>query len=303
MSFGRHETFPLRYSWLTKAYMEVVDDPNVFDAEDATVKLGVGKNMVSAIRYWAQATQIIEKTEDGYKPTDLGNFIFDENKGVDPYLEDEATIWLLHWLLASNPELATSSYWLFNRYHKPEFTSEQALNALFDFIKQNTNTRPSKNTLKNDIAVTLRMYSDTRQKAKQASDEFLDTPFATLKLLSLLPDHRTYKVQIGDHGHLPIEILAYAVAALFNKTGQDALAIEDLMYGKNDYSAPGAVFCLTENSFLHKLEKLKQLPNNLFEFRESAGIRQLYKVRKDSIDPMGYLRHYYEKSELFEAAA
>ena len=302
-AFGRHETFPLRYSWLTKAYMEVFDDPNVFDAKDATVKLGVGKNMVNAIRYWSQAAQIIEKTVDGYKPTKLGHFIFDEEVGVDRYLEDEATIWLLHWSLASNPEMSTCTYWLFNRYHKPEFTSEQALDALLDFVGQNTNTKPTKNTLKNDIAVTLRMYSDSRQKARQAADEFLDTPFATLKLLSLLPDNKTHKVQVGDHEHLPIEIIAYAVASLFNETGQDALAIEDLMYGKNDYSAPGAVFCLTENAFLYKLEKLKQQPNNLFEFRESAGIRQLYKVRKGSIDPMDYLRHYYTQSELLEAAA
>lgn len=302
-AFGRHETFPLRYSWLTKAYIEVVEDPIVFDADDATVKLGVGKNMVNAIRYWAQATQIIEKTDNGYESTELGRFIFDENTGVDPYLEDEATIWLLHWSLASNPELATCAYWLFNRYHKPEFTSEQALETLLDFVKQNTNTKPSKNTLKNDVAVTLRMYSDARAKAKQVSDEFLDTPFATLKLLSSLPDNKTYKVQVGDHGHLPVEIIAYAVASLFNETGQDALAIEDLMYGKNDYSAPGAVFCLTENAFLYKLEQLKQQQDNLFEFRETAGVRVLYKVRKDLVDPMNYLRHYYKQSDILEAAA
>jgi hypothetical protein len=253
MSFGRHETFPLRYSWLTKAYQEVVNDSTVFDADDATVRLGVGKNMVNAIRYWAQATQIIEKTETGYQPTKLGHFIFDENEGVDPYLEDEATIWLLHWHMASNPEQATCAYWMFNRYHKPEFTSEQAIDSLVDFVKQNSNTKPSKNTLKNDVAVALRMYSDARPKAKQFSDEFLDTPFASIKLLSLLPDNKTYKVQVGDHGHLPIEVLAYAVASLFNATGEKALAIEDLMYGKNDYPAPGSVFCLTESAFLYKL--------------------------------------------------
>lgn len=303
MSFGRHETFPLRYSWLTKAYQEIVADPSVFDADDATVRLGVGKNMVNAIRYWAQATQVIEKTETGYQPTELGHFIFDENEGVDPYLEDEATIWLLHWHMASNPEQATCTYWVFNHYHKPEFTSEQVLDSLVDFVKQNTNTKPSKNTLKNDVAVTLRMYSDARPKAKQISDEFLDTPFATLKLLSLLPDNKTYKVQVGDHGHLPVEIIAYAVTSLFTATGRDALAIEDLMYGKNDYPAPGAVFCLTENAFLYKLEQLKQQKNNLFGFSETAGVRQLYKVSKTKIDPMDYLRHYYTQSDLFEAAA
>lgn len=303
MSFGRHETFPLRYSWLTKAYQEVVVDPSVFDADDATVRLGVGKNMVNAIRYWAQATQIIKKAETGFQPTELGHFIFDEEEGVDPYLEDEATIWLLHWHMASNPEQATCAYWMFNRYHKPEFTSEQALDSLVDFVKQNSNTKPSKNTLKNDVAVALRMYSDARPKTKQFSDEFLDTPFASIKLLSLLPDNKTYKVQVGDHGHLPIEVLAYAVASLFNATGEKALAIEDLMYGKNDYPAPGAVFCLTESAFLYKLEKLEQSKDAPFRFQETAGVRVLYKTSNAQLDPMSYLRNYYEQSNFLEAAA
>jgi hypothetical protein len=302
-TFGRHETFPLRYSWLTKAYQEVLANPAVFDADDATVKLGVGKNMVNAIRYWAQATQIIEKSEQGYKTTPLGDFIFDEENGVDPYLEDEATIWLLHWHIASNPEHATCAYWIFNRYHKPEFTSEQALDSLADFLKQNTNTNFSKNTLKSDVAVILRMYSDTRSKAKQALDDFLDTPFSSLKLLSLLPDNKTYRVQISDQNHLPIEIVAYTVASLFNKTGQIALTVEDLMYGRNDYSAPGAVFCLTENAFLYKLEKLEQYQSNPFRFQETAGIRQLYKTESGQIDPMNYLRNYYKQSNSLEAAA
>lgn len=303
VSFGRHETFPLRYSWLTKAYQEVMKDSGVFDAEDATVRLGVGKNMVNAIRYWAQAAQVIEKTDNGYKTTELGDFIFDENTGCDPYLEDEATIWLLHWHMASNPEQATCAYWLFNRYHKPEFTSEQATEALVDFVKQNVSTKPSKNTLKNDTAVILRMYSDGRPKAKQISDEFLDAPFAALKLLSLLPDGKTHRVQIAEHDHLPVDIIAYAVASLFKATGQDALAIEDLMYGKNDYAAPGAIFCLNENAFLFKLEMLKQRKNNLFGFTETAGVRQLYKLGNNEIDPMVYLRDYYTQSDFYEVAA
>jgi hypothetical protein len=54
-AFGRHETFPLRYSWLTKGIQALLADPGVFQSDEATVTLGVGKNMVSAIRYWLEA--------------------------------------------------------------------------------------------------------------------------------------------------------------------------------------------------------------------------------------------------------
>ena len=47
-SFGRHETFSLRYFWLTKGFQALVENPNIFKSDAATVTLGVGKNMVNA---------------------------------------------------------------------------------------------------------------------------------------------------------------------------------------------------------------------------------------------------------------
>jgi len=77
--------------------------------------------MVNAIRYWLQAAQLIVPAQPGFKTTSLGDKIFGK-RGFDHYLEDEATIWLVHWLIASSPELATGWYWFFNKFHKPEFT-------------------------------------------------------------------------------------------------------------------------------------------------------------------------------------
>jgi hypothetical protein len=292
VAFGRHETFALRYSWLTKAYQELINDKDVFESVAATVKLGVGKNMVSSIRYWAQAAQIIKKSEDsGYQPTTMGKFIFDEETGKDPYLEDEATIWLLHWLIASNSQLATSIYWFFNSYHRPEFTSIDAHTALLEFTKQNLSNKYSKNTLKNDIAVILRMYADTIPKKNRAFDDILDAPFTVLKLMSMMPDNKTYQLQITKHDHLPIEILGYAIASIFKARSEHGISIADLMYSNGHYPAPGAIFCLTENTFSAYLDKLSG-----FKISDSAGINQLYQISHEEIDPMTYLHNYYEKT-------
>ena len=118
-AFGRHETFPLRFGWLTKGHQACRENPDIFEQDDATVTLGVGKNMVSAIKYWMLATQIVNHDKTVLRPAELGDKIFDE-AGWDPYLEDDATIWLLHWLLASNAADATAVFWFFNRFHKPE---------------------------------------------------------------------------------------------------------------------------------------------------------------------------------------
>jgi hypothetical protein len=183
-AFGRHETFALRYGWLTKGFMALQDDPHVFNSDVATVTLGVGKNMVNAIRYWLRATQMIEATEDGWQATELGLSIFAE-EGWDPYLEDEATLWLLHWMLATNSELATAWYWFFNCFHKIEFTNDEAGNDLARFVQESLTGKHSERTVRNDINVLLKMYSQGRQGAKVEIEDILDAPLGSLKLITI----------------------------------------------------------------------------------------------------------------------
>jgi hypothetical protein len=61
--FSGHETFPCRYTWLPKAVSKLHQNPKLFAKEkedDAMVALGVGKNMVRAIRFWADAAGVAE---------------------------------------------------------------------------------------------------------------------------------------------------------------------------------------------------------------------------------------------------
>ena len=58
-TFARHETFHPRYGWFRKAYAVTDDDPQIFSREDAPVSIGVGKNMVRAIRFWGLAAKLI----------------------------------------------------------------------------------------------------------------------------------------------------------------------------------------------------------------------------------------------------
>ena len=56
--------------------------------------------MVASIRFWLRAFGIT----DNDVLTELGNYLFDENKGKDKYLEDIATLWLLHFSLVFSEE-------------------------------------------------------------------------------------------------------------------------------------------------------------------------------------------------------
>ena len=133
LSFSGHETFPFRYTWLRKAIDQVRSDSSGFLAPDAMVDLGVGKNMVRSIRHWGITCGVIEEDPTisrnrgrHLRPTDLGYQLLSD-EGWDPYLEDPATTWLLHWRLCCTADRATTWYWVFNHLPQPEFSKAELL--------------------------------------------------------------------------------------------------------------------------------------------------------------------------------
>ena len=116
-SFSGHETFPFRYTWLKKGIDAVRENPTVFMSARATITLGVGKNMVRSIRHWCLTARLIKEDESipnnrgrQLVLTRLGEAIFADD-GFDPYLEDVATLWLIHWQITTNTNRA--SLWAF----------------------------------------------------------------------------------------------------------------------------------------------------------------------------------------------
>jgi len=297
VAFGRHETFALRYSWLTKGLHGLSKDKNnsVFTDDNAVIHFGVGRNMVSSIRYWLTACQLITpKIPHDISP--IGHFIFDKNKGKDIYLEDEATIWLMHWLLATNSTTATAWFWFFNKFHKPEFTSAELQTALTDFINENIieKKRPSASSIKKDIALLTRMYIQSTTNKRNSLEEALDSPFSLLGLVTQSDSGQIFQFKPEARTSLPIGIFAFAVAQYIELRQLITIPIEELMYSKSDFATLGSVFKLTESDLITKLELMIDYIPNLFDIRESAGIHQLYKVDSENkINPMLYLQKYY----------
>ncbi len=98
-TFSGHESFPCKTLWLKKGY-DFVKAEKDFNAAEAVVDLGVGKNMVSAIRYWFKSFGLNCDSETNW----IADYIFDSETGKDPYMEDLGTLWLLHFLLVYSEE-------------------------------------------------------------------------------------------------------------------------------------------------------------------------------------------------------
>ena len=140
-----HETFPCRYTWLPKSVRGLADTPKLFLAEDqAMVELGVGKNMVRAIRFWAQATGIVTTVKGGGHSLTKFGLALPGPRGLDRFLEDLRTLWLIHWNLSTdieNPLLAWD--YLLNRWQEPELVPSAVIRALErEAAKENDSLSP-----------------------------------------------------------------------------------------------------------------------------------------------------------------
>ncbi|MBK1735442.1 hypothetical protein CKO15_09130 [Halorhodospira abdelmalekii] len=321
-SFGRHETFPLRYGWLPKGYTAVAKDPAIFlQPEEAMVRLGVGRNMVNAIRYWLIATGVVGSSDSNaneLRPNELGKILFgeglrlhqgvghsqednqednqDDSAGVDltsdPYLEDDATLWILHWLIAANATQATGFFWFFNRFSTPHFREKELLEGLRIFVADDLQQAGrSLKTLESDVSVLLRMYATVPGR----TDEHLDSPLANLGLIEPDPEFG-YRSLRTARPLLPSVALHFALAQRFAaEPEQPALPVRALLYGDDGKASPGAVFRLSESSLMERLEAVCREHPGHYELRDTAGVHQLYRIGEPP-DPLAVLANYYQGS-------
>jgi len=290
-SFSGHETFSLRHGWLKKGIDGVSLKSDFLSADDAMIQLGVGRNMVQSIRHWCLATKILQQSEKRGElvPTDLGKSIFSD---FDPYLEDSATLWLLHWHLATNPSYSTTWFWMFNHCTHAEFNKDRIAFEIQSWLEKQGNKKPvSENTLKRDIDCFLRTYIASRQTKTTVSEDSLDCPLTDLRLITELDDGKTYQFNRGSHDSLPDEIFVYTLAEFWRmKDRPESIALSKMM---SEVGSPAPVFKLDENSIVQRLEKIETISGGAFAYDETAGLKQIY--RRGDIDLTRLLEKCYRK--------
>lgn len=296
MSFSGHETFPFRYTWIKKAVDAVARDGCAFQADDAAVRLGVGKNMVASIRHWGVVTGMLEEGPGRcggrvrqLQATYLGRSLLGDD-GWDPFLEDPGTLWLLHWQIASRPAGATTWWWVFNQFPATVFTRSELLDALQALVSQRGATRVTGATLKRDLDVFLRTYAPQARRNTVLEDT-LDCPLAELGVIRASRRDQTYALVRGSHDTLPDGIFAWALAEHLVRRPARAptVTLEDLAFGAG---APGRVFCLDEPGLLGRLDRIEALTEGGVVFDETAGLKQVYV--HEAPNPARLLHRYYE---------
>ncbi|NHE56391.1 DUF4007 family protein [Cyclobacterium plantarum] len=292
-TFSGHDSFHCRQLWLKKGY-DFVQEGNNFNDEDSVVQLGVGKNMVSSIRFWLKAFNIIDNKDI---PTEFGKRLFDDNNGYDPFLEDEASLWLLHYQLVKNGFASIYSI-IFNEFRKEKlfFNKETFVNYVKRIGESNPDLNFNENTVAKDFIVFTNLYkSDSESNDVEDSFSGILSELGLLKLIyksfkdenGKTKKKEEYFIETSERDNLPESIVLYAI--LDNPNYGNSISLNSLEF---DWNSPGSIFALNRSGLMNKISDIVDDFKDI-TFTDQAGIKELqFKTKSDAYT---ILDNYYGK--------
>ncbi|GGI09353.1 DUF4007 family protein [Egicoccus halophilus] len=302
-TFGRHETFTPRYSWLKRGY-DAVADPDyltdlrardgeyIFNDDDAHHRLGVGKNQARSIRFWLQAFRLIEEQKvpgrraPAGEPTILGQSLLDTVSGLDPWLEDTGTWWLLHWMALSPGGYLPVWWTAFHTFPAVEFTIEQLLEHVQAQVETTSTWNQPKpahrGTVKKDVLALLRAYAGTSgSRRRDALDDDLDAPLVPLTLIRETDEIGRFRFGVGPKPGLPAAVAAFACLDFLSRTGNTARQVLVATLA-SEQGGPGRALKLTERDLADLLAQAAEEAPGLIGMVNTGGSEALAVIGDES---------------------
>ena len=300
--FSGHETFPLRYGWLFKAVKEVkngrkIRSSNKDDIETAVIHMGVGKNMVSSIKYWADICQIVKSRDGTEKLTREGEYLFggDTSKelpcGIDPYMEKPATVWLVHWLINSNFTELSASRWFFNYFNGQRFDKKQLLKALLADLERRQISSFSEKTIEKDIDCLIQTYTHRVSGGQKVTEDSFSSPLTELGLLHS-GEGKTVRAELANHQSLPKELFAYCLIQYWKKNLGNVTTVSF----DSVLSAPGSparVFRLSQSALGDLIDAAHTLTDGHISWTDTQGLRGVFCKDIESLNEFEFLDRVY----------
>ena len=214
MVINKHGSFYLRSGWGTKIIQAVEADEMIFspaNEQEAVDKIGLGRVMIKALRYWADASGLTteEKVQGGI--TERRTDLFDLLEANDRYFQKPGSLLLLHRNIALNEENATAWYWAFNEFDKQAFTKEEFVDGLHYFLAVNEMSIKKAAVDKEFNCFKNTYLADKKFDIKTVMDEDTYPFFGSLHLLRINEDKKFEKTYLTK-AEMPLHILIYAIA-------------------------------------------------------------------------------------------
>jgi len=259
MSYARHQTFHLRAGWLAKAIESLRSNGNnrIFTRPDAAAELGIGKNMVQALRFWVKAAGLVEVKRNGdIELSPFGHLV----REYDPFFELDLSWWLIHTYIVAQQSDATAWYFLFNEYPGMETDRDAFVDALARYQGSTSSLAISLSSFYKDFDCILGTYVGSSRDAGTPEDNIV-CPLVRLGLLDQLRNGRVRKVPPTQE--IPLSV----IFRVLSTSEERRLTITDIVEQPGNLSK---TFNLSLDSVYRYLDLLKS--RGLVEFSRTAGV-------------------------------
>jgi hypothetical protein len=309
--FTGHDTFPLRYGWLFKAVNHLNSNGKFSSSDEESIRqsiveLGVGKNMVKAIQYWAEAADVISSERANnlllHSVSARGTYLFggrNLEEGKDPYLEQPGSIWLVHFWLNFNLEHLTAYRYFFNFSNVQHFEKTKLIVDCYeDATKLVDSELGNISTIKKDVDCFLNTYGKKFKSTTSTKNSSIDEDHFTSPLseLNLIQDNGAgfYVSNLSERPDLPIAIFTYALLEFFKiETALSNVSTIDFDSLLTKPGSPGRIFRLSESGLGQKLDEVQDFTNSAISWVDSLGLRQVNISEDAKNNSTHYLNQYY----------
>jgi hypothetical protein len=260
------------------------NDP-LTDIDEGITELGLGKNMVEALRCWIEAFQIASRVDGVWSLTPIGRLVFHSEEGLDPYFEDVTSSWLLHWLISTNTDSPFFAWeCLFNRWPAMEFSASQVVESFKQ--EANRSQRPvSPVTLRQHWEVFLHSYRPPRA---DKGEDHLDSAMSALRLIQPFGERpnasgkweNLYSFDPTPKLAIPNQLFAFFVHDWWNRSYPDeqTTPLRELVVGNR---SPGRLLKMHETEILQRVSEMASRQPKVFRITESMSMRQLHRLKKN----------------------
>lgn len=257
--------------WIRRGIKYVKKRPTIFnkDSKEETMQLtGLGSVQVDALKDWLLEANLIIKNNSGYILSDIGENIYI----YDIDLSEDATLWLLHYNLASKEGKSWFYYWYINELEADRFSRDDLKNGLFNYKEYAIN-----HIEKYSMAPLLQTMRKTRLgksfgiMIEDASNQFR-------------------RIEPSEDKLDPI-IVAYITMDWAKRNDRSSTNLLELTTLK---CSPGKILHLSSSRYIEYLDKIQAIFNKeILWVSYTAGLNSV--SFEKNIKPLDILKAYYIK--------
>lgn len=267
LSLGRNESFPLRDGWTIKA-LEAIPryGKATFSKEDGISILGIGANMVKALKYWLLAGGIVQNDKQS-SLSEFGQMLVEK----DPYMMSDLSWLLYHYKLVSDMEKAPVFYYVFRKRESDLIDPRNLLENMKSWLAEK-DYKFNEKTLEKDINVFLRTYY--QENPKVTPEENSVSPLIRLNLFGSRNRQGQYQINKAGNREGMYLLLYYLLLQIYPKN----FDIHEAFTAENSVAKPFGINETLFGEYLHEM-----VSDGLLRIDRTAGLNAAYFLKELSL--------------------